>query len=140
MQIKVTRFEFGTTYTIGKMYIDDSYQCYTLEDKVREVVGVPVEQWKIKGQTAIPVGTYKLTYEWSPRFKGLRPRLHDVPGFQGVLIHTGNKDADTEGCILVGALWNGSSYITGSKFAYNGIIPFIKQASDKKEDIFITVE
>lgn len=140
MQIRVTRFEFGTTYTIGKMYIDDVYKCYTLEDKYREVKGVPVGQWKVKGETAIPVGTYKVTYEWSPHFKGMRPRLHNVPGYDGVLIHTGNRDTDTEGCILVGSMWPGTNFVTGSKLAYDAVVPLIMGALDKNKDVIITIE
>lgn len=140
MQIKVKRFEFGTTYTIGKLYIDDVYKCFTLEDKYREVAATPVGQWKVKGKTAIPTGTYKVTYEWSRHFNGMRPRLNNVPGYEGVLIHTGNTDADTEGCILVGSTWPGTSFVSGSKIAYDSIVPFIIGAIDKNEEVFITVE
>ena len=94
MKLLLKRIALKDNYTIGKLYIDDKYFCDTLEDAVRDV--------KIKHQTAIPKGIYKITLTASPRFKRILPRLHDVPEFTGVLIHRGNTIDDTSGCILVG--------------------------------------
>ena len=96
MQLELKRIAQKTAYTIGKLYVDGIYLCDTLEPPVRPA-GV-----KIAGETAIPVGTYKIQVTPSPRFKRDLPRLFDVPGFEGVLIHRGNTVADTAGCILVG--------------------------------------
>jgi hypothetical protein len=81
--------------TIGELFYNGKFFCYTLEDMVR--VGE-----KVPGATAIPAGTYPVTIERSPTFRLLTPRLHHVPGFAGVLIHAGNSAIDTRGCILVG--------------------------------------
>lgn len=92
-------------YTIGKLYIDGAYFCDTLEDTDRLDKGMTAAQLaakKIPGQTAIPEGTYKVIVNVSPKFKRLLPRLVNVPGYEGVLIHRGNTPADTAGCILVG--------------------------------------
>ena len=92
-------------YTIGKLYIDGTYFCDTLEDSDRLDKGMTAAQLaakKIPGQTAIPEGTYKVIVNVSPKFKRLLPRLMNVPGYEGVLIHRGNTPADTAGCILVG--------------------------------------
>lgn len=103
-------------YTIGKMYINGEYFCDTLEDADRGLSqGISLEAnklRKVKGKTAIPTGTYKVTLDVvSNRFSkqkayqfcnGKVPRLVDVPAFEGVLIHIGNDANDTEGCILVG--------------------------------------
>ena len=96
MQIKIKRIFKGPEYTIGKLYIDGKYFCDTLEDTVR-APGV-----KIPGKTAIPAGKYKIKLTESLRFGRLMPRLMDVPGFTGVLIHAGSMAEDTRGCILVG--------------------------------------
>ena len=94
------------TYTIGKLYIDGEYFCDTLEDKDRGLTdGMTVSEIskiKIKKETAIPTGTYKVTITYSNRFKKNMPLINDVKGFEGIRIHSGNTDKDTEGCLLVG--------------------------------------
>lgn len=83
--------------TLGELCYNGKFFCYTLEDVVR-----PTGEAKVAGATAIPAGTYPVTIERSPAFRMLTPRLHRVPGFEGVLIHAGNSAADTRGCLLVG--------------------------------------
>lgn len=103
-------------YTIGKLYIDGNYFCDTIEDTDRGLSqALPIDinvMRKVKGKTAIPTGTYKITLDIvSQRFSnraqyrfcnGKLPRLLNVPAFEGVLMHIGNDANDTEGCILVG--------------------------------------
>ena len=94
------------TYTIGKLYIDGEYFCDTLEDKDRGLtdsmtVG-EISKIKIKKETAIPTGTYKVTITYSNRFKKNMPLINNVKGFEGIRIHSGNTNQDTEGCLLVG--------------------------------------
>jgi hypothetical protein len=140
VNLELRRMEYGDNYTVGKLFVDGEYECFTLEDKVREVPGQAVDQWKVKGATAIPEGTYKVTYEYSPHFKTNRPRLHDVPGFEGVLIHTGNSDKDTEGCILVGEHWAGTNWIANSTRAYVSLEPKITQALNAGDTVTITIK
>lgn len=116
MKLKLHRTFKGETYTIGKLYVDGEYFCDTIEDKDRGLFqNMPLEQIKekkIKYQTAIPTGTYKVTLSvQSPKFSqkeqynfcnGYLPRLIDVPGFEGILIHNGNTAEHSGGCILVG--------------------------------------
>jgi len=94
MRIKLIRENFTNNSTTGRLFVDGVFECYTLEDKVRAV--------KIKHETAIPAGIYKVVVTMSARFKKLLPLLLGVPGFDGIRIHPGNKKADTSGCLLVG--------------------------------------
>lgn len=102
MRLKLLRNRFTDEYTTGQLYLEDTYFCFTLEDEVREITGQPVEKWKVNGETAIPRGIYKLTLETSTRFGPDTITIHNVPGFKGIRIHSGNSEKDTEGCPIVG--------------------------------------
>ena len=116
MKLELKRIFRGPKYTIGKLYVDNQYICDTLEDTDRGLKQTDslssIQKKKVYGQTAIPIGTYGITLNViSPKFKdrswakfcnGKLPRLLNVPGYDGVLIHVGNKPEDTLGCILVG--------------------------------------
>lgn len=120
MEILVKRIAKKNLYTIGKMYIDGIFFCNTLEDKDRGLKQSmsleEIKKIKVYAETAIPTGTYDIiTNVVSPRFSkkqfymdtcnGKVPRILNVPGFEGVLIHVGDgpKAQDlTEGCILIG--------------------------------------
>jgi len=84
--------------------VNDVFQCYTLEDMVREDPNpaTPQNEAKVMKETAIPSGVYKVIINMSPKFKRMMMRLLDVPGFDGILIHGGNTVEDSAGCILVG--------------------------------------
>lgn len=111
MKLKLLRNRFNSDYTVGQLYIEDEFFCFTLEDEVREEDGVPVEKWKVKGETAIPRGIYKVIFQDSPRFGPDTLTLLNVPGFTHIRIHSGNTEADTEGCIIVGYKVNSKGVI-----------------------------
>ena len=107
MRILLQRHALKAGYTIGRMEINGRYFCDTLEDTDRglreSMTEDEIAALKVKGATAIPTGTYRIDMQTrSPHFGRVLPRLVSVKGYAGVLIHSGNTAADTEGCILVG--------------------------------------
>ena len=127
------------TYTIGKLYIDGEYFCDTLEDKDRGLTdGMPVSEIskiKIKKETAIPTGTYKVTITYSNRFKKNMPLINDVKGFEGIRIHNGNNSQDTEGCVLVG-FNKVKGNVINSRDTYNKLFSILS----KSNNITITIK
>jgi hypothetical protein len=121
MQITVKRLYKTDTSTIGELLIDGVFECFTLEDVERKV--------KIKSETAIPKGTYKVIINESNRFKRLLPLLLNVPNFEGVRIHSGNSNHDTEGCILVGQTRN-KNYIGQSRKAFDKLFKKMQVAKE----------
>lgn len=111
MKLLLKRKYKAEAYTIGDLYIDGRFFCHTIEDKVRPLPARCPDtpsgrtcrcKEKVYARTAIPAGTYKVSMRHSPRFKRVLPYLHDVPHFLGILIHSGNTEADSAGCIIVG--------------------------------------
>lgn len=114
--LKLNRFYKGPSYTIGRLSINGTYFCDTLEDIDRGLHKMmdlkAIRQAKVYGKTAIPIGTYNVDMEryspkfgervWAKPYEGKIPHIQNVPAFEGVLIHPGNTDKDTYGCILVG--------------------------------------
>lgn len=127
------------TYTIGKLYIDGEYFCDTLEDKDRgltdDMTVSEISKTKIKKETAIPTGTYKVTITYSNRFKKNMPLINDVKGFEGIRIHSGNTDKDTEGCVLVG-FNKVKGNVINSRDTYNKLFSILS----KSNNITITIK
>lgn len=136
MKIRLQRDQPKRAYTLGRLYIDEKFECDTLEDAVREVEGQPVAKWKIRGETAIPRGTYIVIVDYSNRFKKDLPHVLGVPGFEGIRIHSGNTAADTEGCILVGNRIVGRDDMVGnSRITMAKLMQKIEFAYDRGEEI-----
>jgi len=121
MKIEIKRLYRTENSTIGELTIDGKFECYTLEDKERDV--------KIKSETAISKGTYKVIINRSNRFKKLLPLLLNVPNFEGVRIHPGNTNHDTEGCILIGTT-KGKDFIGNSRIAFNRLFKKMQLAKE----------
>ena len=130
MKIEVISDTFSEYSTIGKMYIDGVYECLTLEDKIRNK--------KLYGETAIPRGTYHVTIDYSPKYKKPMPHILNVPGFEGIRIHSGNTAKDTEGCILLG-LTKGVDFIGSSVKAFNKFYSKLEKAYEAGDEITITI-
>ncbi len=131
MLLKLKRTE-KDTYTSGILTIegDNTFKCFTLEDKVRPV--------KIAGETAIPYDKYEVILNMSNRFKQYMPLLLNVVNFEGVRIHAGNTKEDTHGCILVGYEDGSDGFLGQSKKAFNDLMARLKLV-EKKEKIFIEI-
>lgn len=140
-------------YTIGNLYIDGVWFCSTLEDKDRGLTkDMPISRikvLKVKNKTAIPTGTYAVTLRiQSPKFRyykayefcdGYLPRLCQVPGFDGVLIHIGNTAEDSSGCILVGENRKVGQVVNSTE-TFKRLYALLKKADQRGENISIEIK
>ena len=153
MELLLKRIARRETSTIGHLYIDGKYFCDTIEDKDRGITqSMPqavIRATKRKGVTAIPTGRYRITMDIrSPKFSqkryernygfcdGYLPRLINVPGYEGVLIHIGNTAKDTDGCILVGKNTKVGKVLE-SRVTFVKLYEMIRK---EKGTIYITIE
>lgn len=143
MHILVRRIAKRDTYTIGKMYIGTTYFCDTLEDTDRGLTQASsvssIQKIKVPSKTAIPTGTYKVVVNKSPKFGRMLPRLLNVPGFDGILIHRGNTDKDTSGCILVGENKVVGKVINSTPYETK-LVSLLSKAQSSGETIDITIQ
>ena len=137
MYLQLVRESFTSKSTEGKLFINGTFEMFTLEDKDR-FLEEGINQ-KVYGETAIPRGIYNVVYTYSPRFKVMMPLLENVEQFDGVRIHWGNKPEDTEACILVGEsnAKNDDDWISNSRDAYNRLVTMIESIKSDEE---ITIE
>ena len=140
-------------YSIGKLYADGEYVCDTLEDTDRDLYQGMDLEWiqskKVYGETAIPFGRYRITLKvQSPKYskkkayekiKGYVPRILDIPGYSGVLIHIGNYPRDTEGCVLVGYNQVKGAVVNSTK-AFWKLYDILLEADQKGEEIWLTIQ
>jgi len=103
LQLHLCRDIFDPRFTLGTLHVNGLPFGFTAEDTDRRL-GEPGGGEKIRGITAIPLGTYAVVSTWSPKYGRMMPLVCGVPGYAGVRIHSGNGPADTEGCILPGLL------------------------------------
>jgi hypothetical protein len=154
MEIVVYRKYKKTDYTVGRLSIDGVTICNTMEDVDRGLDdGMP--DWKIRNKkipnvTAIPTGRYEVEMNVvSPRFskypfymevcQGKLPRLKNVKGFDGILLHCGVDHSNSSGCILLG-LNKQKGKLTDSKETFKKVYTLMKEAHDRGEIIYITIE
>lgn len=143
MRILLQRHALKAGYTIGRMEINGRYFCDTLEDTDRglreSMTEDEIAALKVKGATAIPTGTYRIDMQTrSPRFGRVLPRLVSVKGYAGVLIHSGNTAADTEGCILVGENRERGK-VLNSRATLERLLVFLRAAQAEGEEIELTI-
>ena len=153
MKILIDRKWKKATYTIGRLYVDGIYYCNTLEDRDRGLKQTDslsyIKSRKVYAETAIPIGTYKVAMNiTSPKYsavawyyklcQGKMPRLLNVPGFEGILVHPGSTALDSAGCLLVGKNTK-IGQLTESKETFKKIYKLMKAAYDKGEEITIEI-
>tara|TARA_R100000664_G_C2718777_1_gene112954 strand:+ start:152 stop:739 length:588 start_codon:yes stop_codon:yes gene_type:complete len=146
MKLDVVRTQFGKDATNGLLFVNGAFEAFTLEDEVRDK--------KIKSETAIPLGEYeiklrtvggfhsKYTERYGSAFHKGMLELQAVPGFQYILIHTGNTDSHTAGCLLIGETQQDldkgkDGFIGGSGDAYKKFYPKVRDALIAREKVTI---
>jgi lysozyme len=132
VELKLLRDVCEAEFTLGKLFVNGEFDCYTVEDVVR-----PAGQ-KVAGKTAIPEGRYRVVVSRSPRFGRELPLLENVPNFAGVRIHPGNTAADTEGCIIPGRVRNPDG-VGQSRPAFDRLFAALKAALAGGGEIWIDV-
>lgn len=152
MELNLKRKYKDPKYTIGDLYINDKLFCNTIEDTDRglkdSMTLTDIKAKKVYGQTAIPTGTYEIDMNTvSPKFKnrswakpygGKLPRLIEVKGFDGVLIHVGNTAEDSLGCILVGKN-TAKGKVKESTAIFNQLMTLLLKAHLKGETINLII-
>jgi len=147
MNLNIKHFSESKEDTLGLFFINDAFRCFTLEDQFQAV--------KVSGETRIPLGEYKIELRkeggFHNRYSSKFPDMHkgmlqimDVPGFEYVLIHVGNDDDDTAGCILLGDSCTQNvtrkGFIGSSVAAYKRVYVEILDAMQNGEEVTLTIE
>lgn len=142
MEIRVRRYDKAEDWTRGIMYIDNVFECYTLEDEERET--------KVWGETCIPKGRYKVELRTEGRFHNSYKNkfsfhegmfhIVNVPNFKYILIHIGNYTRNTAGCLLVGQGVGNNGVLSNSTIAYTKMYKKIIKAFKNGEEVYITYE
>lgn len=139
MLLTVNREASKEDATLGELLLDGVHEAFTCEDVVREIPGKPVSEWKVPGKTAIPAGKYRVVLTHSQRFGKVLPELLNVPGYQGVRIHSGNTPADTDGCLLVGEE-KGKASVLRSREAMLELMAAMTGVIENGEQVWIEIK
>lgn len=150
MELTLNTLRREADWSMGEMLVNNDWLCWTLEDAVREVdfngdgrVDVSeVAKFKVKGETAIPSGRYRVTLENSPKYGPNTMTINEVPGFTYIRIHPGNSAVDTEGCLLLGMdLEQSSGRIKGgtSKPAVEALKAKVMKVIAAGESVWLTI-
>lgn len=153
MELLLSRDYKKDKYTIGRLYINGKFFCNTIEDKDRNLNSsmseAQIKGLKVYGETAIPIGTYIIDMNtvspkfkdrtWAKPYSGKLPRLLNVKGFEGVLMHVGNTCQDSLGCVLIG-LNTRKGMVTNSTEYFHKLMKELLAAKLKGEEIKITIK
>ena len=143
MELNVKRIARKDGYTIGRLFINNEYFCDTLEDTDRGLKDTmqvnEILAKKVKAQTAIPTGKYDVILTFSPRFKRVLPLLLSVKGYEGVRVHAGNTNKDTEGCLLIGEN-KSKGQVINSRATLEKLMSILLECEKRKEKVTILIE
>jgi len=143
VNLQLLRFATLPESTLGALYVDERFCCFALEDRKQDGP-------KVLAETRIPAGEYKLTLQESgrlhtkyaekyPEHRGMIV-LNEVPDFDGVMIHVGNTDKDSAGCILVADMALAAGELGQSVQAYRRLYAQVSNAILSGEPASILVE
>ena len=147
VHITLLRFHDDTQTTLGLLYINNRFYCYTLEDAYHEI--------KIPKETRIPAGTYPVDFRKTvtdltktyrlryPDWFKYHIQIHDVPGFSAIYIHNGGDHTNTDGCILVSDslnVGNEKTYLSNSKNTFKTFYQFVEAQLLANKKISITIK
>jgi hypothetical protein len=153
MRLRLDRVQSDAESTLGKLWVLAApvavFLAWSCEDGYRAV--------KVPGETRIPAGIYalglkplgtsrfdaKYTARFGAAFHKGMVEIRDVPGFEGVLLHIGNTEKDTAGCVLIGAAWGrdagGHYQVLQSETAYRRVYPMLRDALMRGEECTLEV-
>ncbi|MBV6644529.1 MAG: hypothetical protein KI790_03720 [Cyclobacteriaceae bacterium] len=146
VRLTLLRYSDDGDTTVGLLYINDSFYCYTLEDTHQEI--------KVPGNTRIPAGAYQVTFnktdtpltlkyrEKNPEWFTYHLQLQEVPGFTTIYIHNGGDHTDTEGCILVSdslSVSDANTFLTNSRNTFKRIYGVLSSALEQEQKIMIKI-
>lgn len=153
MKLKIDRAWKKDTYTISRLFVDGKRFYEALEDLDRGLKRTDslehILNVKAPGETAIPSGTYEITLNVvSPKYRAIKwyrdlcggrmPRLLNVPGFDGILIHPGSTALDSAGCILCGRN-TAKGRLTSSRDTFKALYQKMEEARKRGEKITIEI-
>ena len=154
LELLVDRKYKKETYTIGNLYVDGEWFCNTVEDEDRGLESSmsleEINKRKVYAETAIPAGRYKVIMDvvspkynrvkwYKDNFGGRMPRLENVKGFSGILIHPGTTAVDSAGCIIVG-LNKIKGNVLDSRATFQKLWKKLEEAHKRNETIYLTIE
>lgn len=147
MKIDLKRYSDNGESTLGLLFVNNKFFCYTIEDTYRKV--------KVKHETRIPEGEYKVTLRnaggmtgrYAKKFPGIHKGMlwiREIPNFEYVYFHMGNDKDDSSGCILTADMVNNNTVKDGfageSRLAYTRFYKEVVKALDAGEEVVVSIE
>ena len=153
LEILIERYDYGTDYTQGRVYVDGLHFGESIEPFCRHLSNsMPLSEIKAKkvaGRTAIPTGRYKVTLavswrlknrSYAKKYEGKFPLLNDVPGFSGILLHPLNYGHESAGCIGIGEYWKPGVIARAQQGHYDLMDYYLVPAFKQGREVYITIK